>query len=58
MTTLGFVAAPTFETRLIAGIEAMFGVALVALMISFLPTIYGTFSRREIAVGRLTTRAG
>jgi len=27
-------------------------------MISFLPSIYGTFSRREIAVGRLTTRAG
>jgi hypothetical protein len=58
LTTLGFVAAPTFETRLIAVIEALFGVALVALMISFLPTIYGTFSRREIVVGRLTTRAG
>ena len=58
LTTLGFVAAPTFETRLIAVVEALFGVALVALMISFLPTIYGTFSRREIGVGRLITRAG
>jgi hypothetical protein len=58
LTTLGFEAPPTFETRLIAVVEALFGVALVALMISFLPTIYGTFSRREIAVGRLITRAG
>ncbi|MDH3755787.1 MAG: hypothetical protein OEU32_18145, partial [Acidimicrobiia bacterium] len=58
LTTLGFVTAPTFGTRIVAVVEAMLGVALVALMISFLPTIYGTFSRREIAVGRLTTRAG
>jgi hypothetical protein len=58
LTTLGFVAAPTFATRLIAIVEALFGLAIVALMISFLPTIYGVFSRREIAVGRLTTRAG
>ncbi len=58
LTTLGFVAAPTFAMRLIAIVEALLGLAIVALMISFLPTIYGTFSRREIAVGRLTARAG
>ncbi len=58
LTTLGFVAAPTFATRVLAIVEALMGLAIVALMISFLPTIYGTFSRREIAVGRLTTRAG
>ncbi len=34
------------------------GLAIVALLISFLPTLYGAFSRREVAVGRLTTRAG
>lgn len=58
LTTLGFVSAPTFATRALAILEALMGLAIVALMISFLPTIYGTFSRREIAVGRLTTRAG
>ena len=58
LTTLGFIAAPTFAMRLVAILEALLGLAIVALMISFLPTIYGTFSRREIAVGRLTTRAG
>lgn len=58
LTTLGFVAAPNHETRIIASVEALMGLAIVALMISFLPTLYGTFSRREVAVGRLTTRAG
>ena len=58
LTTLGFVAAPTFPTRMIAIVEALIGLAIVALLISFLPTIYGVFSRREIAVSRLTTRAG
>lgn len=58
LTTLGFVAAPSLGLRLLAILEALIGLAIVALMISFLPTIYGTFSRREIAVGRLTTRAG
>ena len=58
LTTLGFVGAPDTTTRLVAGGEALMGLAIVALMISFLPTLYGTFSRREIAVGRLTTRAG
>lgn len=58
LTTLGFVGAPTFATRMVAAAEALLGLAIVALMISFLPTLYGTFSRREVAVGRLTTRAG
>ena len=58
LTTLGFVGAPTFVTRLIAIVEALLGLGIVALMISFLPTLYSTFSRREVAVGRLTTRAG
>lgn len=58
LTTLGFVAAPSFTTRIVAIGEAFLGLGIVALLISFLPTLYGTFSRREIAVGRLTTRAG
>jgi hypothetical protein len=58
LTTLGFSVAPTFPTQLLSILEALTGLAILALMISFLPTLYGTFSRREIAVGRLTTRAG
>jgi len=58
LTTLGFTQAPTFTTRMVAVVEALFGLALIAFVIGFLPTLYGTFSRREIAVGRLTTRAG
>ena len=58
ITTLGFVAAPNSAAQAIAVIEALIGLGIVALMISFLPALYGTFSRREIAVGKLTTRAG
>jgi len=58
LTTLGFTQAPTFLTRIVAVVQALFGLALIAFVISFLPTLYSTFSRREIAVGRLTTRAG
>lgn len=58
LTTLGFVPPPTFGLRLIAIFEALLGLALIAVVIGFLPTLYTTFSRREIAVGRLTTRAG
>lgn len=58
ITTLGFVAAPNSAAQAIAVIEALIGLGIVALMISFLPALYGTFSSREIAVGKLTTRAG
>lgn len=58
LTTLGFASAPSFGTRLLVIAQGLIGLAIVALMISFLPSLYGTFSRREIAVGRLMTRAG
>lgn len=58
LTTLGFTQAPTLLTRLVAIVEALIGLALVALVISFLPTLYSMFSRREIAVGELMIRAG
>lgn len=58
LTTLGFIPAPTFGLRLVAIVEALLGLALIAVVIGFLPTLYSTFSRREVAVGRLTTRAG
>lgn len=58
LTTLGFVAAETTATRLVAALEAFLGLGIVALLISFLPTIYTAFSRREAAINHLTVRAG
>lgn len=58
LLTLGFayhsrapVAAATF-------LEATLGLGLVALLISFLPSIYQQFSHREVLVSQLDTRAG
>jgi hypothetical protein len=38
--------------------EAATGLAILALLIAYLPTIYGAFSRREREVARLATLAG
>jgi hypothetical protein len=59
--TLGFVRPPRNSGEwgyVIAFVEAGIGLFLLALLISYLPTIYGAFSRREIAVARLASRAG
>ena len=37
---------------------ASFGLGLVALLIAYLPTIYSSFSRREVLVAYLNSRAG
>lgn len=58
LTTLG-VRAPMgpFESAL-SYAEALIGLGLVALLISYLPTIYTLFSRRETDVVKLDVRAG
>ncbi len=56
--TLGFVRPPEFPLTFLVFLEAAFGLALVALLISYLPVIYGAFSRREVAVTGLAVRAG
>ncbi|MDJ0924607.1 MAG: hypothetical protein QNJ77_08600 [Acidimicrobiia bacterium] len=58
LTTLGFVAAESFWEQLVAFTEAGWGLILVALLITFLPSIYSTFSRREAQVAMLEVRAG
>ena len=58
ITTLGFVAARTDPTSSVAYIEAIIGLGLLAMLISYLPTIYGHFSRREAEVVKLESRAG
>ncbi len=58
LTTLGFVSKETAAERLLAFTEAGWGLILVALMITFLPSIYSVFSRREAQVAMLEVRAG
>jgi hypothetical protein len=58
LLTLGFIRPHGIGRIIAAFIEAGFGLGLVSLMISYLPTIYGAFSRREALVGMLEVRAG
>jgi hypothetical protein len=58
ITTLGFVRPDGADRGMLAVTEAVIGLGLVSLMISYLPTIYGAFSRREALVGMLEVRAG
>lgn len=58
LTTLGFVVADSMAERLLAFSEAGWGLILVALMITYLPSIYSLFSRRETQVAMLEVRAG
>jgi hypothetical protein len=56
--TLGFVHPPDLPSVFITFTEAAIGLGLLALVIAYLPTIYSSFSRREIAVTDLSIRAG
>ena len=57
--TLGFVGVPPgIPSYVLVFIEAASGLGLLALLIAYLPTIYNAFSRRELAVAKLATRAG
>jgi hypothetical protein len=58
ITTLGFIPAATVAERILAFTEAGWGLILVTLMITYLPSIYATFSRRETQVALLEVRAG
>jgi hypothetical protein len=56
--TLGFRSPGAFPARLLGFTEAGLGLTLVALLITYLPSIYAAFSRREAAVQKLDVRAG
>jgi len=56
--TLGFLHPDETARITLVFIEAGIGLGLISLMISYLPTIYGAFSRREALVGMLEVRAG
>jgi hypothetical protein len=57
LTTLGFRTTTDLPTLLLSITEGLIGLGIFALLISFLPTIYGAFSRREKAVGKLHIRS-
>lgn len=58
VTTIGTAASPRFVTDLLTYSEAGLGLVLLTLLITYLPSIYGAFSRREQGVGLLAVRAG
>jgi hypothetical protein len=58
LLTLGFADGDTQLQIVFVFIEAAIGLIMVALIIAYLPTMYGAFSRRETAVALLDVRAG
>ena len=58
LLTLGFAVDHHTSVIVVMFVEATIGLGLVALLISFLPTMYQLFSRRETLVSQLDVRAG
>lgn len=58
LTTLGLVHPYRLAGEALAFVEASVGLVFLALVITYLPTIYGSFSRREALVIKLSVRAG
>ena len=58
LLTLGFDRPFGMWRTSMSFVEAGIGLGLVSLLISYLPSIYNNFSRREALVGMLEVRAG
>ena len=58
LLTLGFAPVDGLTEQLVAFTEATIGLGVVALLITFLPSIYSAYSRREAMVGLLEVRGG
>lgn len=58
LLTLGFERQDNFLRMSLIFSEATLGLIIVAMIISYLPTMYSAFSRREAAVTMLEVRAG
>ncbi|HLK58816.1 MAG TPA: potassium channel family protein [Chthonomonadaceae bacterium] len=58
--TMGFgdITPVTALSRTISVIEAGVGFGFLAIVISYLPVLYQSFSRREVGISRLDARAG
>ncbi len=55
---LGDVVPHTLVARALIIVESATGLGLVALVIGYVPVLYGSFSRREVSVALLDARAG
>ncbi|HEX9076768.1 MAG TPA: hypothetical protein VF932_13375 [Anaerolineae bacterium] len=58
LLTLGFASADGVPATILMFSEALIGLGLIALLISYLPTMYSAFQRREALVTMLQVRAG
>ncbi|MBE0688649.1 MAG: hypothetical protein IH587_00830 [Anaerolineae bacterium] len=58
LLTLGFATSDSWLMLALEFAEATIGLVLIAVIIAYLPTIYGAFSRREVTVAMLEVRAG
>ena len=58
MLTLGFDSPGGLSRQLAAFAAAGVGLTLLALVIAYIPTLYGAFSRREAVITKLTVRTG
>ena len=58
LLTLGFRTPTDMPTTILTFTEATIGLLIVALLISYLPTMYTAFARREATVSKLAIRAG
>jgi hypothetical protein len=56
--TLGFERPPDLASAGLTFTEAGLGLVMLAMLITYLPTIYGAFARREVSVTDLEVRAG
>ncbi len=55
--TLGSRAAGDLPSETLSFVEAGIGIGLLALLITYLPSLYTSFNRREVAVALLEVRA-
>jgi hypothetical protein len=58
LLTLGFAPIDGTFNRVMSFVEATLGLGLLALLITYLPTLYSSFQRREQKVALLEVRAG
>jgi hypothetical protein len=58
LLTLGFSRPEHVATTILIFVEAGIGLFLLALLITYLPTIYAAYSRREVGITALEVRAG
>jgi hypothetical protein len=58
LLTLGFASVHDMPSTVAAFTEAVFGLILLALLITYLPSMYGAFSRREVLVALVSVFAG